>query len=384
MTQRFFSNTSTVGQLTSPVAGSATSLATSGLANLPTVPFTITVDRNTASEEICLVTAVVGSTLTVTRGYDGTAQTTHAAGAPIEHTAGAIEFTEASAHTNATTNVHGTSGSLVGTSGSQTVFGKTVVSPLLQASTSDGDAAVLFIPAGVSRNMLRGVDAGGVNRVIVDSGGNATVASLTSSGNATVSGALTVTGATTHTGAVTLNNGATVPTGKDITLTDAPGVGTDAVNKTYADALGTSAPTVSTIARRDSAGRLQVVSPAVAADVATKSYVDTTAAGVIFDSGWVTATLGAPATVGPSGARYRKCAGVVTVHFESSYSGAYNANFVFFNLPAIYRPKQAMWPVVNAYGNTPVYLFVNTNGDVAMATTQTLAGILADFTYLSA
>jgi hypothetical protein len=274
MAQRFFSNTSTVGQLTSPVAGSATTLTTSGLANLPTVPFTITLDRNTASEEICLVTAVVGANLTVTRGYDGTAQQTHAAGAPVEHTAGAIDFSEASAHTNATTSVHGTTGSLVGTSGSQTVFGKTIVSPLLQASTSDGDGAVLFIPTGVTRNMVRGVDAGGVDRLIVDNGGNLTAQSLQSTAATTVHGTLTVQGATTTTGVVNLNNGATVPTGKDLTLTDAPGVGTDAVNKTYADALGTAAPTASTIVRRDTNGRTQVAAPNTGVDVANKAYVD--------------------------------------------------------------------------------------------------------------
>jgi hypothetical protein len=37
---------------------------------------------------------------------------------------------------------------------------------------------------------------------------------------------------------------------------------------------GTSAPTASTIVRRDAAGRAQVATPAVAADIATKSYAD--------------------------------------------------------------------------------------------------------------
>lgn len=40
---------------------------------------------------------------------------------------------------------------------------------------------------------------------------------------------------------------------------------------------GVSAPTPSTLMQRDAAGRAQVVSPSVAADIATKNYVDTTA-----------------------------------------------------------------------------------------------------------
>jgi hypothetical protein len=43
---------------------------------------------------------------------------------------------------NATTGVHGTTGSLVGAQGSQTIFDKTLVSPVLQADATAGDAVV--------------------------------------------------------------------------------------------------------------------------------------------------------------------------------------------------------------------------------------------------
>ena len=50
-----------------------------------------------------------------------------------------------------------------------------------------------------------------------------------------LAGAETITGAKTFSAAVTLSAGATVPTGSDITLTDAPTANTDAANKKYVD-----------------------------------------------------------------------------------------------------------------------------------------------------
>lgn len=196
MTQRNYNNITTTGQLTGGVSTSATSLVVSGLTNAPAAPFTITVDRNTAAEEICLVTAVVGSTLTVTRGFDSTAAQAHAAGATIEHTAVALDFSEANAHVNATTNVHGRTGSLVDTASAQTVTAKTFSGNTHQADVSLGDAVVAKVPtaAGV-RNMFRGIGADGNDKFVVDNNGNVTGAgvSLTSL-NSTVSGHTTSIG----------------------------------------------------------------------------------------------------------------------------------------------------------------------------------------------
>jgi hypothetical protein len=135
--------------------------------------------------------------------------------------------------------------------------------------------------------------------IVVDSSGNVNAPTLSSTGATNVHGNLVVNGTSSHsgnatfsgtvtaTGAAALNGGATVPAGKKVTLTDAPGVGTDAANKTYVDGKvsgatypssaitdAASAATPSVLVKRDAAGRAQVVDPSVAADIATKGYVD--------------------------------------------------------------------------------------------------------------
>lgn len=55
----------------------------------------------------------------------------------------------------------------------------------------------------------------------------------------------------------------------------APTLVDEVATKGYADALGVVAATPSTVVRRDTVGRFQTVDPAVGADVATKAYTDT-------------------------------------------------------------------------------------------------------------
>lgn len=183
MSQRNFNNSTTIGTLSAPAASSATTLTVSSFSGYPAVPFTITVDRNTATEEICLVTAAVAGTLTVTRGFDGTAAQAHSAGAAVEHTAGAIEYTEANAHVNATADVHGVTGVLVGAEGSQSLFDKTLVSAVSQADVTAGDAVVAYVPPGAEvRKLFRGVDSAGSDVITVDSSGNLSGQAVTDTG----------------------------------------------------------------------------------------------------------------------------------------------------------------------------------------------------------
>lgn len=207
MSIRNFNNTTALGTLSGALASSATSVGVTGFTGTPTVPFTATIDRNTASEEIVLVTAVASGTLTVTRGYDGTAAIAHSAGATIEHTAGAIEYTEANQHVNATSNVHGTTGNLVGAEGAQTIFDKTLVSPVAQADATAGDALVAYDPTG-SRNLFRGTNSAGTDVIVVDHAGNL------SAQNVSAAGALTAGGAATFNAGLTANAGLTVPAGQ--------------------------------------------------------------------------------------------------------------------------------------------------------------------------
>lgn len=94
-------------------------------------PFAAVIDRGTVTEEKVLISDRSGTSITfAARGYDGTVAQNHSASATIEHIATAVDHDEANAHINASTGVHGVSGSVVGTGGSQILTGKTVSGPL--------------------------------------------------------------------------------------------------------------------------------------------------------------------------------------------------------------------------------------------------------------
>lgn len=229
MTARNYNNVTTLGTLSAPASPTATTFTTTSFTQYPAVPFTATISRNQPDEEVVLVTSASTGTLTVTRGYDGTVGQTHAAGATVEHTAVALDYTEANTHVNATAGVHGVTGSVVGTQGSQTLLTKTLTSPLCNADVTLGDAVVAAVPSGAgTRNLFRGIGTDGNNKITVDASGNINAASIgvtgggSVSGNATVGGTLGVTGAATlggavtATGLVTANGGVTVPSGQTV------------------------------------------------------------------------------------------------------------------------------------------------------------------------
>ena len=94
--------------------------------------FTVVIDPDTALEEIVDVTAVSTNTLTITRGVEqnGTG-VAHSAGAVVRHMAIGRDYREANTHIEAASGVHGLSGSVVGTTDTQTLSGKTLTSPTL-------------------------------------------------------------------------------------------------------------------------------------------------------------------------------------------------------------------------------------------------------------
>ena len=136
MTTRKYLSTSQETTLVSAMNSSQTTMVVNSAAGLlgsitPAAgeTFTVVIDPDTSLEEIVDVIAPsnpASNTLTIVRQIDGTAAIAHSAGARVRHMATGRDFREANTHIESTTGVHGVSGSVVGTSGSQTLTGKTI------------------------------------------------------------------------------------------------------------------------------------------------------------------------------------------------------------------------------------------------------------------
>lgn len=186
MAVRHYSNTATEAALASSIAAADTSLTVSAFTGYPAAPFTIAIERDTSNEEILLVTSVSGSTLTVSRAYDGTIARSHSAGAPVLHVTVAGDFAEANAHVNQASGVHGVSGALVGVTDVQTLTNKTLAAPTLTGTTQAASASLSGALTVAGTSTLGAVNA----------------ASMAVTGNETVGGTLTVGDSLTVTGTV--------------------------------------------------------------------------------------------------------------------------------------------------------------------------------------
>lgn len=135
MALRTYANAPATTLAASCTAG-ATTITVASTTGLPiTYPYIMILDRGTGSEEVVLVTNAAGAVLTVTRGYDSTTAFSHALGASAVHGISAIDPREANAHVNASASVHGVTGSVVGTTNTQTLTNKTLTSPTLNTPT---------------------------------------------------------------------------------------------------------------------------------------------------------------------------------------------------------------------------------------------------------
>ena len=136
--RRQYAGAAFASALTAELAAStgATTITCNNLTNWPTGtigPFYVVVDRGLTNEEKILCVSRTVNTLTVYddgitngRGADGTSVTSHSINAVIEHVFTATDADEANAHVNASSGVHGISGSVVGTTDTQTLTNKTL------------------------------------------------------------------------------------------------------------------------------------------------------------------------------------------------------------------------------------------------------------------
>lgn len=142
---RYYSSNAVETTLTAGISAGSTTISVASATGYPaSVPFTVHLDLGTSSEEIVTVTNVSGLNFDVTRGVDGSSALTHGIGATVIHGVSARDFTEPQAHMAASSGVHGLTGSVVGTSDTQTLTNKTLTTPTIadftNAQHDHGDA----------------------------------------------------------------------------------------------------------------------------------------------------------------------------------------------------------------------------------------------------
>jgi hypothetical protein len=148
--------TTLVNSISSAATGdTTTSVSVVSVSGYPAAPFTLIFAPDTNREEVVTCISVVGTTLQIVRGQDGTQAVSHTAGTSIRHGVSGRDFKEEQTHIAARgfdadsgilanagqTHVHGLEsgdGSVVGSTQSVTLTRKTLTTPVINGATLTG------------------------------------------------------------------------------------------------------------------------------------------------------------------------------------------------------------------------------------------------------
>ena len=261
MTTRKYSSRSQQTTLSAALTSSDTSatvVSGTGLLGGVTVSageiFTVVIDPDTALEEIVDVSATSGSTLTITRGVDGSTAQAHSAGAVVRHMAIGRDYREANAHIENTTTAHGlTLADVVKTTDTGTVTSTMIANGTIVNADVNTSAAIAYSKLNLAGSITTSDIA---NNTILDADINA------SAGIALSKLATDPLARANHTGTQTAS-----------TISDF----NTAVRTNRLDQM--AAPTAAVSA--NSQKITDLATPTVSADAANKSYVDTQIASLI-------------------------------------------------------------------------------------------------------
>ena len=225
MTVRKYSSRSQQTTLASAItAGDTTMTVVSGSAVMGgktltgSQTYTVVIDPDTSLEEIVDVTLYSsGNTLTITRGLDGSTAQAHSAGAVVRHMVIGRDLQEGNDHREASAAVHGLTGTVVGTTDTQTLTNKTLTSPTVNGATVSGTVTSTATITGGTVNPTT-LQQGGVQAVTTTGTQtltNKTLTSPTITGTGAIAGTFTgnltgnVTGNVSGTSGSTTGNAAT-------------------------------------------------------------------------------------------------------------------------------------------------------------------------------